>query len=308
MMRRLRETIDAACRESGVECRKSTGDGYLLTFAHAATAVEAAIGAVECSFKVLDLVGKQNSSVPGEERIHLRFAIHFGEIDVLDNDCEGPNVSYAFRLEKFDIGILGDAHQRSVELPKSDYVLCSERVSHILEEHGSRHWAADKIGVTKFRGFDNLHEVYLVRPAGSRNDAVDGVESMLSMIPDELVPPQKRRNTDHIIRVIQHLSTYQLIGQRRRLRVPIQRYEPSDDGRYKNIPRLRSVPVPNTRTGLSAMVFAYFFPANEQDRTRIQNVVPGTTRELDGMITRCDIDVVPEGTCLMIDLANCQLR
>lgn len=163
LMRDLRAAIAEVTEARGLRCMKSTGDGYLLTFGDPSSAEAAVLDAVESSFILLELMGKRNCEVPEERVINLRFAVHFGEVDVVVQDREGPAVCYAFRLEGVSRASLEKALNPipPEELPLRNYVLCSEEVAGILERRSDR-WKTDRIGLLKFRGFSGFQEVFRV--------------------------------------------------------------------------------------------------------------------------------------------------
>lgn len=165
LMRDLRSLIARVGYPLGLQCLKSTGDGYLITFAHQTSAEQAAIQAVECSFRVLDLLVERNRGLPEERSINIRCAIHLGEVDVVEGDREGPHVSYTFRLEGVSRASLAQAlNPIPIEdLPLRNYVLCSEEVAGILSRR-SECWTTACIGVLKLKGFPGWREVFLVFP------------------------------------------------------------------------------------------------------------------------------------------------
>jgi class 3 adenylate cyclase len=132
VLRDLRSLIKQVGSTRGLSCQKSTGDGYLLTFRNPHSAEAAAVSAVEAAFELLILAGRRNSSVPEEQVLNLRFAVHIGEVDVLPDDREGPHVSYAFRHESISRASLAEAIN---PIPPDDLYreLCS------LQRGSSRH-------------------------------------------------------------------------------------------------------------------------------------------------------------------------
>jgi len=106
--------------------------------------------------------------LPEERAINLRFAVHFGEVDVVENDREGPHVSYAFRIEAISRRSLSDALNSipPEQLPLSNYVLCSEAVTGILNRRVDR-WVTESLGLLKLKGFSGWNEVFLVTSAKS---------------------------------------------------------------------------------------------------------------------------------------------
>ncbi len=163
LMRDLRSFIRAVGERRGLQFIKSTGDGYLFTFANADSAEISALNAIESSFELLELIDKRNGELPEERAINLRFAVHFGEVDVIENDREGPHVSYAFRIEGISRGSLAMALNSipPERLPLSNYVLCSEEVAGILNRR-DKSWATVSLGLLKLKGFPGWREVFLV--------------------------------------------------------------------------------------------------------------------------------------------------
>jgi class 3 adenylate cyclase len=161
LMRDLRALISSAGVPRGLRCIKSTGDGYLLTFGDGDAAEASAIQAVDCCFEMLQELKKRNELLPEERAINLRFAVHFGEVDMVENDREGPHVSFTFRIESISRASLADALNGIApeELPLSNYVLCSEEVAGILSRRAEG-MAATSIGVLKLKGFSGWREVF----------------------------------------------------------------------------------------------------------------------------------------------------
>lgn len=168
LMRDLRALIEDVGQTRGLECLKSTGDGYLFTFRNSITAEFAAVHAIESCFAMIERLSERNGRVPEERSINVRFAVHFGEVDLIQNDREGPNVSFTFRLEAISRATLAAALSSipPEELPLSNYVLCSEEIAGILSRR-SRNWAITRIGVLKLKGFSGWREVFRVTPCDS---------------------------------------------------------------------------------------------------------------------------------------------
>lgn len=164
LMRDLRSLIVEIGTPRGLACLKSTGDGYLFTFGNNAAADRAVLAAVETCFLVLDRVYERNREKPEEHSINLRFAMHFGEVAVLESDREGPNVSFTFRLEAVSNESLATAlHLTPPEqLPPQNYVLCSEAVKGILSRRSEK-WNLSSVGLLKLKGFDGYHEVLRIQ-------------------------------------------------------------------------------------------------------------------------------------------------
>ncbi len=163
LMRELRALIAQAGHPRGLRCMKSTGDGYLLAFGDPQSAETAALHAVEMVFETLKLIETRNREVPEQRAINLRFAIHLGEVDVVENDREGPHVSYTFRIEGISHASLTKAFNPipPEQMPLRNYALCSEAIAGILERR-SEEWKTNCIGIFKLKGFSGWHEVFQI--------------------------------------------------------------------------------------------------------------------------------------------------
>jgi len=165
LMHDLRELITSTGEKRVLHSSKSTGEGYLLTYGVTGSqpAEIAAVNAVEASFELLDVLANRNRERPEEQVINVHFAIHFGEVDVVEGDPDGPNVSFALRL--------GDINQTQVQeavdampaddFPDSNYVLCSETVKKIIDTR-LPNFSTLPVGRFEVAGFPGRHEVYLV--------------------------------------------------------------------------------------------------------------------------------------------------
>jgi class 3 adenylate cyclase len=165
LMRELRGLIMAVGHPRGLRCVKSTGDGYLVTFGDRSAAENAAVHAVDASFELLKRLETRNRQVAKERALNLRIAVHVGEVDVVENDREGPHVTFTFRLESISRESLISALNPIApeELPLRNYVLCSEEVAGILTRRDEQ-WIAMSIGLFKLKGFPGWREVFQLRP------------------------------------------------------------------------------------------------------------------------------------------------
>ena len=128
LFRELRDLIRTIGQARGLRCLKSTGDGYLITYGDSASAANAAVQALQASAELLAKITERNQTVSEEKVIDLRMALHFGEVDVVENDREGPHVSYTFRIEGITSASLVDAIRPipTNQFPLKNYVLASE--------------------------------------------------------------------------------------------------------------------------------------------------------------------------------------
>jgi class 3 adenylate cyclase len=171
LMRDLRTLITTIGAQRGLQCRKSTGDGYLLTYRDTGSqaAEIGAVNALEASFDLLDRLKDRNQQLPEERAINVRLAIHFGEVDVVEDDREGPNVSFTFRLEGIGQAEVAEAMNSmpSENFPLRNYVLCSEQVKGIIERR-CPNFSTSLVGLFRLKGFPGWHEVYHVFPQSNQ--------------------------------------------------------------------------------------------------------------------------------------------
>jgi class 3 adenylate cyclase/TolB-like protein len=92
-LNRLRtELIDPKIAEHGGRTVKTTGDGMLVEF-------PSATSALRCAVEVQREMGVRNLYVPPDDRIELRVGINLGDIIVQGEDIVGDGVNVAARLE-----------------------------------------------------------------------------------------------------------------------------------------------------------------------------------------------------------------
>ena len=162
-VRHLRQTVREIGELYGLACMKSTGDGLLLTYRDDKAADLAAVNAVQASLDLLKRLSARNETAPEERQIAIRLALHFGEVDVLPDDREGPNVSFTFRVEAINHASLDKALNPidPALLPLRDYILCSERIHDIVDRRKPE-WRKTSCGLFKLKGFTSWHELFLV--------------------------------------------------------------------------------------------------------------------------------------------------
>ena len=166
MLRDLRECIKRVCSDSGLCCRKFTGDGYMLTFRKEDSEL-AVVQALQAMINTCHEIEKLKEKLPKQRWIRLRFALHYGEVDPVDNDREGPEVSYTFRLEgvKKESLEAEEAPYIMINLetfPIDNYAVLSEEVVEILKEREVE-YSWEPIGAVRLRGFRGRHELLLLR-------------------------------------------------------------------------------------------------------------------------------------------------
>ncbi|MEN8219860.1 MAG: adenylate/guanylate cyclase domain-containing protein [Pseudomonadota bacterium] len=169
LVHELRQLVLKIGEKYGLTCIKSTGDGFLLTYSNSTAAELSALNAVKASLELLENLAKRNQEVAEERKLDIRFAIHFGEVDVLEQDREGPNISYTFRLESINTKSLIEAINPidPDDFPLRNYVLCSEHVSNICTRHEAT-WTLKSCGLFKLKGFSGRWEVFLVEATGDK--------------------------------------------------------------------------------------------------------------------------------------------
>lgn len=163
LVHELRGLIQKIGRSYGLSCTKSTGDGLLVTYRNSQSAELAALDAIRASLSLLEELETRNASASEERRIYVRIALHFGEVDVLPNDREGPNVSYTFRIEGIGRGSLPQALNPidPVQFPLRNYLIISERVSDIVNRR-KPDWTLTSCGLFKLKGFSGWWELFLL--------------------------------------------------------------------------------------------------------------------------------------------------
>ena len=172
LMRELRRTVQVIGTNHNLLCMKSTGDGYLLAYGNDKSAELSAIHAIDASLELIRLLRRYNGkrTTAEERRIGVRIAVHFGQVDVVENAREGPHVAYAFRLEAINRESMHEAIDALSpdQLPLRDYILCSEPVADILKRRG-HHSNSKRLGLFRLKGFQDWHEVFLLCEDGNDN-------------------------------------------------------------------------------------------------------------------------------------------
>ena len=167
ILRDLRRCIQRVGSKHGLRCRKFTGDGYMLAFSDPNDAANTVTQALRAIVGICHAIEELNKDNPKERKIRLRFALHFGEVYVVDNDREGPEVSYAFRLEAIGPRSLQDEEIKGLSMdpsafPADNYVVLSQVAVQILEERKSG-YSCEMIAILPLKGFTGLQVVSLIR-------------------------------------------------------------------------------------------------------------------------------------------------
>ncbi len=140
--------------------RKSTGDGFLVTFPKTQHGVDSAIS-------ILQGLDAYNAGDADKPDVHLRFAVHFGAVRIRqDGDRHGTNVNIPFRVEGLKREGLTEAagSMRPEELPMRDRILITEAAYQGLSQNKE---SCRFVGLFELRNITGMHKIYLVPvPAG----------------------------------------------------------------------------------------------------------------------------------------------
>ncbi len=163
VIRDLRRLTREACAPHGLTSAKTAGDGLLLTFSNDKSAEMAVPSALAGMRTLLTKVTERNARAPEQQRFDVRVAVHFGEVDIIDSEREGPNVAFACRLEKVSRDSLPTALKPMDPraFPTANYVLCSEAVAKVLDRIGNAA-SRNSCGLFKLDGFPGWSEVFLL--------------------------------------------------------------------------------------------------------------------------------------------------
>jgi len=151
----LEEFMFPVFEKHGSKFRKSTGDGFLVTFPNTQHGVDAGIS-------ILQGLDAYNAGSPDRPDVHLRFAVHFGAVRIRqDGDRHGTNVNIPFRVEGLKREGLTEAagSMRPEELPMRDRILITEAAYQGLSQsrEGCRF-----VGLFELRNITGMHKIYLV--------------------------------------------------------------------------------------------------------------------------------------------------
>jgi len=150
----LNHVLNEKLNEYPAEYSKSTGDGYMLIFTKALSAVQ---------FSIELMNGIQGDS--GNKGFHIRIGINYGEtIRLEDDDRRGSAVDMAFRVESVKIG---DMHQTTIgirkeELPRIDRIFISEVVQKLIANKPTIKTRC--IGFFDLKGFNGRHRIFEILP------------------------------------------------------------------------------------------------------------------------------------------------
>ena len=170
LKQRLTQIAEPILDEYGRRFFKSTGDGFLATFADSEKALQAAI-------KVEDHIQYRNqrtSNMP----IHYRIALHYGDVWAISaggDDVHGNDVNITFRIE----GVQSSEFPSVITLfPKRDRILCSDAFREIVKD------SVDRIsseclhcGAATLKGIVDPVDIYWLKTEHS----IDDLDSTLAL-------------------------------------------------------------------------------------------------------------------------------
>lgn len=153
LKKRTDEIVGPILTALGARFAKSTGDGWLVTFAGATAALDAARQA-------LRKLAERNRKTRNPH-IHVRIALHAGKTYVINpetKDRHGHDVDTTFRMEgvqevSFD--------PLDTPLPREDRILCSRAfLERLREEPGGPEAPATRCGRAKLKGIREPVEIF----------------------------------------------------------------------------------------------------------------------------------------------------
>ena len=135
---------------------KSTGDGFLVCFPNSKCALDAVI-------QVMESVNTYNSKIVDGPQIHLRFAIHFGEVRVMpDEDRHGTNINIPFRVEGLKVDGLVEVKDgiSREEFTLIDRIFITEAFYNSITK--KENFTIRYLGLFELRNITGMHKIYQV--------------------------------------------------------------------------------------------------------------------------------------------------
>ena len=135
---------------------KSTGDGFLVCFPNSKCALDAVI-------QVMESVNTYNSKIVDGPQIHLRFAIHFGEVRVMpDEDRHGTNINIPFRVEGLKVDGLVEVKDgiSREEFTLIDRIFITEAFYNSITK--KEDFTIRYLGLFELRNITGMHKIYQV--------------------------------------------------------------------------------------------------------------------------------------------------
>ena len=149
----LKDILKKKVAKYPAEYIKNTGDGFMVIFSKALTAVMLSKELIE------ELNSGENTG------FHVRIGINYGETFVLeDGDRRGISVDMAFRIESVKSQ---EMHQtvsgiKKEDLPRADRIFISETVQKLLGTNQSFNTRC--IGYFDLKGFNGRHKIFEILP------------------------------------------------------------------------------------------------------------------------------------------------
>ena len=159
LTRILTETVRPIARREKFQFMKSTGDGFLITFAKVSNSIGFAL-------EVLKQMSKHNERVDKAARIDLSFAVNVGETRIdAKGDRLGVATNMTFRVEgvKPEGLIPVDNGMAKDDMPVVNRILVTENVE--KEISNMEGLETRLVGLFELKGITGLHKVYQVTSA-----------------------------------------------------------------------------------------------------------------------------------------------
>jgi class 3 adenylate cyclase len=156
LKQRLTQIAEPILEQFNSRFFKSTGDGFLATFADADKALQAAV-------MIEDHIQYRNQRTANEP-IHYRVALHYGDVWAISAggaDVHGNDINITFRIEGVQSPAFADV---KALFPKQDRILCSGRFRGAVKDDGGRlilEWL--NCGAATLKGIVNPVEIYWLK-------------------------------------------------------------------------------------------------------------------------------------------------
>ena len=163
LYQRLRKEFSIQGIKYGLSCMKGTVDGLLLTYRSPNSAEVAAVYAIEAAFELQKWLQDHNQNVAEEHQFQIKISIHFGEVDLLPGDREGPNIRFSLKIASITrSSLVGSLSQTYLDqFPLFSYIICSEQVYEIVSRR-CQGWIFKKCGLFKLAGISAWWELFWV--------------------------------------------------------------------------------------------------------------------------------------------------
>ncbi|MEO5357481.1 MAG: hypothetical protein H7844_09310 [Nitrospirae bacterium YQR-1] len=154
----LKEKVEKKATSENAQFKKSTGDGFLLTFKKLKNAICFAVD-------LLNDMACYNEHMDDSSKIQLHFAINFGETTIVDTtgDRSGHAVNMTFRVDGVKTSDLHtlNGETNGIELPLVNRILITENVVNIATQLDGIDF--QPVGYFKLKDISGLHRIYLLQ-------------------------------------------------------------------------------------------------------------------------------------------------